>query len=679
MIIKRMAVWRRYRVFIYPMLLVAVFCSGMSGALPSQAAALANSSNAPAVTAQWGEIPLNEQVRSVLGISTNAVVMGVTLKAVEPDGVIYAPFAVGQSEADIRKVEGVVRPLGLRPSGDFPGRDATLFYYPPGVLKTDPFSGLHLPVYSGETLLLAVFSAEAAGHMARVQLSALVCTSRSCTPFQQIYSFSLPSSPEGETVHGAASVLAARLSADQAKFYRTAPFYPIAGNDGGMSKIAAMNSLVEASDTAAPPEGGDSRFESYMQSVTPSYFQAGLEVFGLWKAVLFGLAAGLILNFMPCVLPVITFKIGTLVGLGGWSALEGDSEAARTKKRQFRTYGLFFSLGIFLWFTLLFVVIGAAGYMWGQFFQNQGVIVALTVILFLLALSLLGLIKIPVLKLKGAKSTVLNPKHASLGAQAFFGGLLATLMATPCSGPLLGGVLGWAISQSVPVLGVTLLSVAVGMASPFLFIAVCPGIARRLPKPGPWTIKLEMIMGFVLLGTVIYFLTLLPSQKLPLMLFCLLLVAFAAWMWKWAPRKQRFGPSRCAAVLALLAAICLPLVTGEEEARWDAFAPGSFAASAGRENLLVDFTADWCINCKVVEAATLTPKRLAAMSKTYALRMVKVDLTHSNPAGEALLQALGSASIPLIAIIPAASPHEPVVLRDIVTPDQLDAALKSVF
>lgn len=581
----------------------------------------------------------------------------------------YAPFAAGQSAQERLETAGAVMPTSIEiidESGE-PVAGVQV-YYPSGRMKQDIFSSLHLPVYQGEVLVAASIPGRLLGQKLQLKVNALLCTDVSCTPFRKFYSLSL------NTADIAADPLEPSLFAALAD-YQTAPFGDVAAPDEDEPQEQRPARTIPAMLGNATGQAGlEGWLASYMGSLRPHYHVDFLEVANIWRAVLMGLLAGLILNFMPCVLPVISLKLSALLGLGGWQGLEAGSEEAARGRRRFRLYGFCYTLGVFVWFGILFGVLGFAGLLWGQLFQSQELILALAILLFVLALSMFGLVRIPFLNVQ------ISTK-AGLPHQAFFGGLLATLLATPCSGPLLGGVLGWAVNQSLPYLGASLFSVAVGMSSPFILMTISPGLARFLPKPGPWAITLERFMGFVLLGTVIYLLSMLTQTKIFTVLAALLTLAFSAWLWSRpiAEGKSRFTLSRALALILIVPALYFPFNQRSVDTSWKEFNAVSFRDDVGKRNLLLDFTADWCINCRAMEVTTLTGQRLARWAREYDLTYVKVDLTGDNPDGSDLLRALGSASIPLLAIIAADNPYNPTVLRDLVSPAQLDRALEQAF
>ena len=413
-------------------------------------------------------------------------------------------------------------------------------------------------------------------------------------------------------------------------------------------------------------EGNLSLYESFV----PQYYNESLEVSGLWQAIILGMLAGFVLNLMPCVLPVISLKFSALLAVTGM-------DNKQDKIKAFRSHCLFFALGVMVWFGVLALLLGVVGLAWGGLFQNPYVVAGLGFLLFLLSLSLFNVFTLPVLDLKVASSS--NPH-----LQAFGSGVLATLLATPCSGPLLGGVLGWAISQPLYFLALTVLSVGLGMAMPYILMVFFPGLIRFLPKPGTWTLRLEQILGFFLMGTVAYMSTLLPAEWLPAFAFNLVTLAFAAWLWGQighlgASRRTRFF-ARLSAIFLMILSLMWGASSLKEDTLWENFNPLTFEEILGKENILLEFTADWCPSCKVMEYTTLNEKRMRLLQNKYKMRIIRVDLTRRNPDGEALLESLGSSSIPVIALFgQGEQAKKPLVLRDLVTPNQLDEALQATF
>jgi thiol:disulfide interchange protein DsbD len=527
-------------------------------------------------------------------------------------------------------------------------------HYPDGMprmLDGDP-STIYT-AYEGPTDLLVKLPADAAGQRLTLRLSGLLCSKTTCLPLSVTKSIFLPESfaglpPLGKVVaKGTWARPSSKLSV------------PTATSASAMEQTKKQ----AGSETAASPA---------IPELSPRSYAPALEVTSLGKAALLAFLAGIILNFMPCVLPVASLKLkGILAG-----CVTKDSREAHTC---FRSYNLWFACGIMIYFLFLSIVFGSLGLAWGEIFQEPVLILGLTVMVFAMALSLFGVFSLPVVDLKsGPQSGSPTP------AKAFFTGMLATLLATPCSGPFLGGVLAWALLQPPLVIAVVFSSIGLGMASPYLFMAARPHLILPFQRPGAWTGVVEKLAAFMLAGTCLYLLNILPEALLLPALTVLLATAFAAWMWGgWT------GPAKSTVhrVLVRLAAVGLILTTSAwalapspPAPDWREFDPAVFEQLLGKEPIMAEFTAAWCPNCIFLEKTVLTPKNLARWKTTHGLRLIKVDLTNNFPTAEALLHALGSRSIPLLAIFPSGKDAaSPLILRDLYTAGDVDKALKAAL
>jgi thiol:disulfide interchange protein DsbD len=406
----------------------------------------------------------------------------------------------------------------------------------------------------------------------------------------------------------------------------------------------------------------------------PSSFSPGLEVKNLGKAIILALIAGLILNFMPCVLPVISLK------LRGMMPSPAAAADMKTQKREFRHHNLFFALGMLFYFLILAGVVSYTGMAWGKIFQNTWAIVILSSVVFALSLSLFGVYDLPLIDFKSTPGSSKSPT-----LEALFTGFLATLLATPCSGPFLGGVLAWALIQPPVTIAAVLLSIGLGMASPYLCLSIFPGLVRFMPRPGKWTRHLENGLGFVLLATTVYLLGLLPEDLILSTLILFLSIAAAAWIWGMAsgPGISRAKKGTAALVGAgLVGAGLFFLAAGAGPSGkkvWKEFNKDTFLAQMNKNPVVVEFTAEWCPNCKYLERTVLKDKNLAPLQEKYGIKFFRADLTREHPQGEALLRKMNSKSIPLLAIFPEDSPHEAIILRDIFTLSELKNALDSAL
>lgn len=433
--------------------------------------------------------------------------------------------------------------------------------------------------------------------------------------------------------------------------------------------MPSLSGSGTAPGDALSPAAHSSDGHAALPPLEPRYAIAALEVRSLGKALGLGFLAGLLLNIMPCVLPVLTLKMSGLL-----LAARGEEQA---RLRRFREHNLYFAAGIMTWFAVLAIMLGMAGAMWGQLFQHEAVIFVMLLIVFLLGLSMLGVFTLPVIDLKSGAS-------GSPRAQAFSTGLLATLLATPCSGPLLGGVLGWAFTQPTVSLVVVFCAVGMGMSLPYILFAFRPHLVRLLPRPGAWMGVLEKIMGFFLLGTALYLLSILPPERHLHVLAGLLLTALCAWLWGQfcgyaaPPRRRRWGAAAGACLLA--GGLWCALQPPQPGVVWQEFATRDFLAMLGKRPMLVEFTADWCPNCKFLEASVLNDRHLRAAQERYGITFVRADLTREDAAAGPLLEKLGARSIPVTALFPAgADSVRPLVLRDVYTAATLEDALRATF
>jgi len=518
--------------------------------------------------------------------------------------------------------------------------------YPPGKAEPDTFEpNKTIFAYETETpLFVPLMPGELQNKEATLNgtLKGLLCTKTSCMPIQMPTAFEAGKA-KGETLKSAESQPWWRE-------YRAA----LSMSDGQEAQKSHATDLHET--------------QGFSPQFTPQYFAPGFEVTGLGKALLLAFIAGFILNFMPCVLPVISLKI---------SALLGGAQEEDEKKRihAFREHNVFFSLGILLYFVFLAGILSSLGLAWGQIFQKPYLVIGITALIFALSLSLFGLFNLPVIDLK-TSGTSKSPRM-----QALFTGILATLLATPCSGPFLGGVLGWVLAQPPLIVALVFVFIGLGMSSPFLAMAVFPSLAKRFPKPGRWCGYLEQGVGLFLLATCVYLLSIIPQSLLiPAMAF-MWVIALAAWIWgQWTSLSQSALKrwSIRAAAAALVVAAWPLLMQADAPEPWAEFQATQFEELFGKEPIILDFSAAWCTNCKALKKTTLTPDKLQKWSKEYRAKLIQVDLTDHNPDGMKLLNALGSQSIPVVAIFPKGDrSKQPLVLRDLFTSSQMEQALAS--
>ena len=400
---------------------------------------------------------------------------------------------------------------------------------------------------------------------------------------------------------------------------------------------------------------------------------------GVLLAALFsGFLGGMILNLMPCVLPVISLKIF------GFISQAGESPAKILR------HGLAFAAGIFLWFLGLGVLVivlkaGGAQVTWGAFqFQNPLFVVFLSAVVFLFALNLFGVFEIT---LPGQAGSSLDHAASRDGySGSFFQGLFATLLATPCTAPFLGSALGFAFGQSPVVILAMFASVAFGMALPYLLLSARPGWRRFIPKPGVWMERLKQFMGFPLLATNLWLLWVLQNQRgsdaVLAMLALLLLFGFAAWVYVALHGVNDRLFVTIILLLAVLLSIGLNLLlprirdatpvalsTGSrEEVDWIAYSPAALQKLRDEgKPVLLDFTASWCLTCQFNERTAINVPAVRKLMMERGITAMKGDWTNSDPAITAALKSFGRVGVPLAVFYPAGKGSEPVVMPELLT------------
>ncbi|WP_419162737.1 thioredoxin family protein [Candidatus Palauibacter sp.] len=386
----------------------------------------------------------------------------------------------------------------------------------------------------------------------------------------------------------------------------------------------------------------------------------------LWF-VLLGFVGGLILNAMPCVLPVLSLKVFGLV------------KSAEGGRRAVTAGGLATAAGIILSFLLLAAAAIAArsagvAVGWGIQFQEPLFVGALAVVMLLFTLNMWGLFEIP-LPAALAKVGSTGPSEGLPGHLVT--GFFATLMATPCSAPFLGTALGFALTQDSGTTVAMFGAIGTGMASPYLLLAAFPAIGRALPRPGAWMATFRVVMGFLLAATLVWLLFVLsglvPAPRVAFFEVGLLAVALAVWL---ASRRGSGRPFRRVAGLAAAALAVLAVATvaqGRSESgastlgvapedrliAWQPFdRDRAEELSAAGTYVFVDVTADWCFTCKVNEALFLETEEVAGAFEQHGVVAMRADWTRRDESIGRYLADFGRYGIPFYVLYrPGGEPH----------------------
>jgi thiol:disulfide interchange protein len=397
-------------------------------------------------------------------------------------------------------------------------------------------------------------------------------------------------------------------------------------------------------------------------------------------ALLAGLAGGLILNLMPCVLPVLGLKLMSFAQQSG---------RARQEVLQLN---LWYCAGLYAVFFVLATLSVAANIglaesnlAWGEQFTSWKFNVAMCGIVFAFALSFLGVWELPIPGFIGEKAGHVQSVEGPAGS--FLKGVLSTVLATPCSGPFLGPVFGFTLTQSTSVTYAVFGAIATGMALPYLLVGVFPGLVRLLPKPGAWMGTFKEILGFVMLGTVGYLFTFLNSDFF-VPTFMTLIGIWAACWWVGKAQEARGGAvgfgrwvqaATVATVIGSLAFFFLGPVKSVIE--WEPFSRQRLAdLRRDGATVLVDFSADWCPTCKFNLATAIETTKVKSAIEANRVVPLLADWTDGSQEIKDMLATLQSKSIPVLAVFPApppgGPPPAPIVLRDLITESQVLTAIK---
>ncbi len=381
-----------------------------------------------------------------------------------------------------------------------------------------------------------------------------------------------------------------------------------------------------------------------------------------WMLVLAAIG-GLILNAMPCVLPVLSLKVFAFVksaGAGRAHLLAGTLAT---------TAGILASFWALAAAAVLAAGAGAA-VGWGIQFQQPGFVTFLVVVMVLFALNMWELFEIP-LPQSLARAAGSGPREGLAGH--FVSGLFATLMATPCSAPFLGTAIGFALAQPAPTVFAVFTAVGLGFALPYLLLAAFPAAAKLLPRPGAWMVTFKHVMGFLLAAAAVWLFYVLAAQISPerLAFIQLTLVALALATWLFRHYQGQPGRRRLAALAMAASAVwVIVLAAGAPSASagqvkasglidWLRFDEAEAERLAGEGRLVfVDFTADWCLTCKANERLVIETAEVAAAFERHRVVPMKGDWTNRDDAITAVMARYGRAAVPFYLLYrPGQEPH----------------------
>ncbi len=397
----------------------------------------------------------------------------------------------------------------------------------------------------------------------------------------------------------------------------------------------------------------------------------------VWQFLLLAFVGGIILNLMPCVLPVIGLKLFAFI-----------EQSGHDRKRIF-TLNLWYTAGLLTVFMALATMavaanlgLGKENLAWGEQFSSTTFNVVMACVVFAFALSFLGVWEIPIPGFVGSgKATELAAKEGAAGA--FAKGVLSTVLATPCSGPLLGPVFGFTIAQPTLVIYALFAAIGLGMASPYLVIGAFPALIKILPKPGAWMDTFKQGMGFVLLGTVVFIFTFLNKDYVVPTFALLMGVWLGCWWIGRTPLTAELGNKVTGWVTGAVLAAAVGwfsfayLTPQKQLIPWQPFSPSLLAQlKKDGKTVMVDFTADWCLTCKTNLKVSINRQDVLDAIQSNGVVPLLADWTTGSTEIKEALTSLNSRSIPVLAIYPADKPDEPIILRDVISKQQILDALK---
>lgn len=452
------------------------------------------------------------------------------------------------------------------------------------------------------------------------------------------------------------------------------------GEERAMTVDVPVDSSIEGVDTAA------------LSAQSSGAGGAGL---ALPWALAFAFAGGMLLNLMPCVFPVLSVKI------------LGFAEGAGEKDGAIRRHGLLFGAGVLvsMWALagLLLALRAAGGQIgWGFQLQSPMFVALMTLLFFGIGLNLLGVVEVGNRIMNwGGRLQSETPNSGNTGA--FLTGVLATIVATPCTAPFMGAALGVALTLSPTGALLIFTVLGIGMATPYVGLSMAPHLLDALPEPGAWMEALKQFFAFPMFATAVWLVWVFGQQTsnsgVALLLGALLLMGMAAWVvHRWtAPRLSRSLQilTRGMATLMLGGAVAAAVVgagysqpspsasdsdrpSSSTEATWQSFSPATVdSLRAEGRPVFVDFTAAWCLTCQVNKRTVLSEKRITDAFDTHNVALIRADWTNRDSTITDALESHGRSGVPVYALYPGDG-SDPDLLPEVLTEDIVLDALDAL-
>jgi len=411
-----------------------------------------------------------------------------------------------------------------------------------------------------------------------------------------------------------------------------------------------------------------------LQSNNPDSKQAANSDTGIsfWLALISAFIGGLILNLMPCVLPVLSIKLMQLHSMGSHA----------------KQHGLAYMAGVVLSFTgvaALMLALKSAGHAigWGFQLQQPWFVALLALVFFALGLSMSGFFELGSRLMGLGQNQTSNEQEPKLSS-AFNTGVLAVVVASPCTAPFMGAALGFAVTQSTLTALSVFAALGLGMAFPLTLLTFIPRMQMLMPKPGLWMVRLKEFFAFPLYATVVWLLWVLSNQTssttMAIMLLAMIGLSFAIWC-----LRSSHWLSRATAIIVLAGIASLfttpYLAPQPQEANKGHLAYSAQALQALRDDnqaVFIDLTADWCITCLANEQSTLNTDEVQAAFKAANIHYMVGDWTNYNEGITALLSQYNRSGIPLYLLFPADKNAEPLILPQLLNTQIVLEAINSL-
>jgi len=391
--------------------------------------------------------------------------------------------------------------------------------------------------------------------------------------------------------------------------------------------------------------------------------------YSIWFALPLAFLAGLMLNIMPCVWPVLPLIVMRIV------------EQAKQAKGKSTTMGLAFCLGILLFFAclaganIILQVFYETALQWGDQFRNPLFLAGMALLLVVLSLSMFGVFTISV------------PSALTGGSKGHSGpigmGFLAAILSTPCGFSIMAAAFGWAQTQHWLLATVAIMFIGLGMATPYMILTSIPALLKNLPKPGKWMELFKQGVGFILLAIAVKLIAALPETRKASVLFYAVTLAFCVWMWgAWVSLNTKPFRRRLIRIIAVVLAVAtgwMFLAPQQDLIEWQPYDSAVIDQALAQDRpVLMKFTADWCFSCQAADKFVYSGKNIAELIKLHNVLAVKADTTKkSYPATVALKNIYAEPGVP-VSMMFLPGEKDPIRWHGFLFGDQLAQAMESI-